>query len=95
MKQFNFISISSNSDCFVICVLELGKLDSIFIEQITSKRAFELVRVDTWGPYKVPTYNDFKYFLTIVDDFSIGIWTFLLSTKGNAFAIFLKKIHHG
>uniref|UniRef100_A0A1S4A6F0 Uncharacterized protein n=1 Tax=Nicotiana tabacum TaxID=4097 RepID=A0A1S4A6F0_TOBAC len=53
MKQFNFISISSNSDCFC----------------------------------DVPTYNGFKYFLTIVDGFSRGTWTFLLSTKGNVFAV--------
>ncbi|XP_070019925.1 uncharacterized protein [Nicotiana sylvestris] len=32
------------------------------------------------------TYNGFKYFLTIVDDYSRGTWTFLLSSKSNAFS---------
>lgn len=43
--------------------------------------------MDTWGLYKTPTHNGFKYFLTIVDDFSRETWTFLLSTKANVFTI--------
>lgn len=39
------------------------------------------------GPYKTATHDSFKYFLTIVNDFSSGTWTYLLSTKGNAFTI--------
>ncbi|GJT07784.1 cysteine-rich receptor-like protein kinase 8 [Tanacetum coccineum] len=31
---------------------------------------FELVHIDIWGPYKVPTNRKFRYFLTIVDDCS-------------------------
>lgn len=41
--------------------------------------------MNTRGPYKVPTYNGFKYFLIIVDAYNRGTWTFLLSTKSNAF----------
>ncbi|XP_070036410.1 uncharacterized protein [Nicotiana tomentosiformis] len=54
---------------------------------ITSKHIFDLIHVDTWGPYKTPTHDSFKYFLTIVDDFSRETWTFLLSTKSNAFLV--------
>ncbi|XP_070009494.1 uncharacterized protein [Nicotiana sylvestris] len=50
-----------------------------------SKHIFELIHVDTWGPYKSNTYNGFRYFLTIVDDYSRGTWAFLLSAKSNAF----------
>ncbi|XP_060183269.1 uncharacterized protein LOC132613257 [Lycium barbarum] len=52
---------------------------------IKTKVIFELIHVDTWGPYKSSTYNGYKYFLTIVDDFSRATWTYLLSTKSNAF----------
>lgn len=45
---------------------------------------FELLHVDLWGPYHTPTYNHFKYFMTIVDDFSRSTWMQLLSTKSNA-----------
>ncbi|GJS98337.1 ribonuclease H-like domain-containing protein [Tanacetum coccineum] len=34
----------------------------------------ELVHLDLWGPYKVTSREGFKYFLTIVDDFSRAVW---------------------
>lgn len=54
---------------------------------IVSKHLFDLIHVDTWGPYKTPTHDGFKYFLTIVDDHIRATWTFLLSTKSNAFTV--------
>lgn len=54
---------------------------------ISSTKVFELIHIDTWGPYKTTTYDGFKYFLIIVDNFSRGKWTYLLSAKGNAFTI--------
>ena len=52
--------------------------------QIHSSHVFELVHIDLWGPYRVQTYNGYKYFLTIVDDYSRTTWTHLLATKSNA-----------
>ncbi|XP_075103834.1 uncharacterized protein LOC142178393 [Nicotiana tabacum] len=54
---------------------------------ISSKKVFELIHVDTWGPYNGATYDGFKYFLTIADDFSRGTWTYLLTNKSNVFTI--------
>lgn len=31
---------------------------------------FELLHIDIWGPFSVETVDGFKYFLTIVDDYS-------------------------
>lgn len=45
---------------------------------------FDLLHVDLWGPYHVPTHDNFKYFLTIVGDCSRSTWTHLLSCKSNA-----------
>jgi len=55
--------------------------------QIHSTHIFELIHIDLWGPYHVQTYNGFKYFLTIVDDYSRATWTHLLTTKSNAMTI--------
>lgn len=55
--------------------------------QITTKSPLELIHVDTWGPYRASTYNNYRYFLTITDDFSRSTWTFHLSTKSNEFTI--------
>ncbi|GJV31700.1 putative RNA-directed DNA polymerase [Tanacetum coccineum] len=41
----------------------------------------ELVHLDLWGPYKVSSKEGYKYFLTIVDDFSRAVWTFLIKSK--------------
>lgn len=49
------------------------------------KHCFEMLHIDIWGPYIVPTYKGERYFLTIVDNFSIFTWTYLLSSKSNAF----------
>ncbi|KAK9061154.1 hypothetical protein SSX86_018334 [Deinandra increscens subsp. villosa] len=53
----------------------------------SSSHVFDLIHIDVWGPYSTPTYNGFKYFLTIVDDYSRTTWTHLLSTKSNAFVM--------
>lgn len=55
--------------------------------KIHSTARFELIHVDLWGPYSVPTYNKQKYFIPIVDDFTRTTWTHLLSSKSSAFDI--------
>ncbi|GKA20529.1 putative RNA-directed DNA polymerase [Tanacetum coccineum] len=41
----------------------------------------ELVQLDVWGPYRVTSREGFKFFLTIVDDFSTAVWLFLLPSS--------------
>jgi len=43
-----------------------------------SNKCFDLIHVYLWGPYSIPSNHGHKYFLTIVDDYSRYIWTFLL-----------------
>lgn len=54
---------------------------------IKTHSPFELIHIDTWGPYKYPTHAGHKYFLTIVDDFSRCTWTHLMQSKTNAISI--------
>lgn len=35
-----------------------------------TKSTFDLIHMDVWGPYRIPTYDGFQYFLTIVDNHS-------------------------
>ncbi|KAG7581709.1 Reverse transcriptase RNA-dependent DNA polymerase [Arabidopsis suecica] len=49
---------------------------------------FELLHIDTWGPFSVETVEGFKYFLTIVDDHSRATWVFLLKTKNEVLTVF-------
>jgi len=43
--------------------------------------------VDIWVAYKCSTHDGYKYFLTIVDDYSRATWAHLMSTKSNAFPL--------
>lgn len=46
-----------------------------------ASQSFELVHIDTWGPYKICTKQKYKYFLTQVDDNSRMTWVYLLQNK--------------
>ena len=52
-----------------------------------SSNPFDLLHADVWGPYKVETYNGFKYFLTLVDDYSRCTWVHLMKHKSSAFTV--------
>nr|GEW72384.1 cysteine-rich RLK (receptor-like protein kinase) 8 [Tanacetum cinerariifolium] len=40
------------------------------------------IHIDIWGPYKVPTHRKFRYFVTIVDDYSRGQCGPYLASQG-------------
>jgi len=88
MKNIKNISLSSTDKEFFPCdICPMARQSKLPFptSSISSKQCFELLHIDTWGPYNVPTYKRERYFLTIVDDFSKATWAYLLSTKSNAF----------
>ncbi|KAF5815624.1 putative RNA-directed DNA polymerase [Helianthus annuus] len=50
-----------------------------------SKTVGNLVHLDLWGPYKISSYEGYKYFLTVVDDYSRAVWCYLLKNKTEVF----------
>ncbi|KAF5812881.1 putative RNA-directed DNA polymerase [Helianthus annuus] len=50
-----------------------------------SKELGELVHLDLWGPYKIPSYEGYKYFLTVVDDYTRTVWCYMLKNKAEVF----------
>ncbi|XP_021751608.1 uncharacterized protein LOC110717256 [Chenopodium quinoa] len=54
-----------------------------------ASRIFELIHCDLWGSYKTPSTCGAHYFLTIVDDFSRGVWVYLLNDKTEVYSSFL------
>lgn len=77
----------SEQVCLTCPMAKFVKLPFSASESCASK-AFELIHTDIWGPYKVPTRKKFKYFLTIVDDYSRMTWIYLLQHKSD----FLKTL---
>jgi hypothetical protein len=48
----------------------------------------DLIHLDVWGPYKVVSREGFRFFLTIVDDFSRSVWVYMLKGKHEVFEMF-------
>lgn len=71
---------ASNTVCLTCPMAKFTKLSYQLSESRASK-TFELIHTDIWGPYKVATRQKFRYFLTIVDDFSRMTWIYLLQYK--------------
>ncbi|CAH9113207.1 unnamed protein product, partial [Cuscuta epithymum] len=49
----------------------------------TSKttHCFELIHCDIWGGYRCDSTSGARYFLSIVDDFTRGVWVYLMKNK--------------
>ncbi|XP_071719576.1 uncharacterized protein [Rutidosis leptorrhynchoides] len=58
-----------------------------------SKELGELIHLDVWGPYKIQSYKGYKYFLTVVDDYTRAVWVYLLKFKSKVFEC-VENIHN-
>ncbi|GJX48135.1 cysteine-rich receptor-like protein kinase 8 [Tanacetum coccineum] len=88
LKHIHDLPISLNKSSFDKCLsCPIAKFTNLpySLSESHSTTIFELVHIDIWGPYKVPTNGKFRYFLTIVDDCSRGTWVYLLEQKTDAF----------
>ena len=75
-SRFNFIirnspNINANKD-FVCDICPRAKQSRLPFSLSTScsTHCFELIHVDIWGSFSIPSKNGSRYFLTIVDDYS-------------------------
>ena len=48
---------------------------------------FELIHVDLWGPYRHDCLSGALFMVTIMDDYSIAMWTYLISNESQALTI--------
>lgn len=77
-----FLSQHNKQVCVICPLSKMTKLPFIASDSHASA-PFNLIHTDIWGPYKVTTKGKFRYFLTIVDDFSRMTWVYLLEKKSN------------
>jgi len=45
---------------------------------------FDLIHYDIWGAYHVEAFYGSRYFLSIIDDASRGVWVYLMKEKSEA-----------
>ena len=55
-------------DNCLICLLAKQTRSQFPLSPINTHAQFELIHVDIWGGYHIPTITRARYFLTIVDD---------------------------
>jgi len=77
---------STDSTICVTCPLAKHTHLSFSLNEKSCDTPFGLIHMDIWGPYRVCTHNQCRYFLTIVDDCTRATWTYLLKYKSQAFA---------
>lgn len=74
------VDFSESSQCD-IC-FRAKQTRKVFPESFNKATAsFALIHCDVWGPYRTPSSCGAVYFLTIVDDFSRAVWTYLMLAK--------------
>lgn len=62
--------IESDDEICLTCPLEKFIKLPYNVSESRASGVFDLVHIDIWGPYKVSTRHNQRYFLTIVDDHS-------------------------
>lgn len=83
LNYLKFIPSKQNNELLpcIPCYLAKQKRLPFLNSESHADDIFKLIHVDLWGPYKTKTISGASYFLTIVDDHSKSIWTFLLKDK--------------
>lgn len=67
-----------------VCHIAKQTRNSFGLSEISAVACFELLHIDIWGPYGIVSISGAKFFLTIVDDYSQSVWTFLMQSKAQA-----------
>ena len=65
----------------VVCPLSKKTSLPFPMSTTRSSSVFESIHIDVWGPHKISSHVGFKYFLTIVDDYSRITWLYFLRVK--------------
>jgi hypothetical protein len=70
----------------------MAKQTRLFFSLSISKThsSFELIYSDVWGLTFLISYNRFKYFILLINDFSRTVWLYLLRTKDEIFDYFVE-----
>jgi len=79
-KQYSFISVDTHHVCDTCSCAKQRKLPFNLSNTVTSA-IFDLVHFDIWGPCSIIFMQGFRYFLTVVDDYSRYTWVILLHNK--------------
>ena len=90
LKHFVDIDVQNKAACCDVCHFSKQKRLSFPSSSHVTTKPFELIHCDLLGPFSVNTIDGYKYFLTIVDDFTRCTWVCLLKHKSETQFLFPK-----
>lgn len=79
--------------CFISPLAKQMKLSFVSNNHL-SQNALDLIHYDTWGLYHVPTHASHRFFLTLVDDYTHFMWTYLMKHKSDVSHIIPQVFQH-
>lgn len=68
----------------LVCPLAKQRRLSFQSNNHIAANLFDILHCDVWGPYYSTTYSGYRYFFTIVDDYSRYTWVFMMTNKSDA-----------
>lgn len=97
LAHISNIDVNCNATFCTICPVAKQCRFPFGNSSIKTDFPFQMLHMDLWGPYHLPSSTGAKYFLTVVDDNTRAVWTILLQQKHhtfNAIASFLKMVEN-
>lgn len=84
-----FLLKHSSIELKICTICPLAKQHRLPFPHSTSMSSlpFQLLHVDIWGPFKIPTRDRNRFFVTIVDDCTRMLWLFLIKLKSDVCVI--------
>ncbi|GJT77687.1 ribonuclease H-like domain-containing protein [Tanacetum coccineum] len=75
------IDKKDNTICCEICQRAKQTREHFPLSDHKSKSLGDLVHLDLWRPYKVTSFEGFRFFLTVVDDYTRAVCIYLNKSK--------------
>ncbi|GKD64694.1 ribonuclease H-like domain-containing protein [Tanacetum coccineum] len=70
-----------NTGYYEVCQMAKQTREPFPLSDHKSKNLGDLVHLDLCGPYKVTSSKGFRFFLTVVDDYTRAVWVYLIKSK--------------
>ena len=83
---FPFLQNCCTKQCTVYPLAKHNRLPFPFNNNMCDS-PFDLVHMDIWVPFSIPTLDGYRYFLTLVNDATKATWLFLMKEKSEAKAL--------
>ncbi|GJW82057.1 ribonuclease H-like domain-containing protein [Tanacetum coccineum] len=81
LKKSLQIDNNDKNICCEVCQRAKQTREPFPLSDHVSSSLGELVHLDLWGSYKVTSSEGFRYFLTVVDDYTRAVWVYLIKSK--------------